>query len=207
MNLLPVFSGKLKGIENAGSLAKGIEIISRNFKVPQVRERVSLTLPFMMGHEWESAEERNVALQHVEGMLAALDLGHEGQALVQFREAEDRLFFDYSNKAIRIAGDAGLNLKPLAKLQNEPGRSFSISGPKHQWSFRPLDGYDGLVPADILRKAHAVQGLGLRWHKSFIGEPHFPPAYEPRAFARVAVRDPILAISIGRWVLEVGRWE
>jgi hypothetical protein len=202
-SLQTFFTGKLKGIENAGSVSEGIERVAKLFPEPQVQARISQNLRVMADYEWELPREREKALEHVETMFCSLDIGHPRQACLHYLEAEDRMFFDYSNKAIRLAKSAGLKLKPLAKLNQMPAKSFEIRGPRHSWRFRPLDSYDRTVPTKVLMLAKAIQDLGLKWHMSFVGEPHFLQMY---AYAR-PYKDPILAISIGRWILEVARWE
>lgn len=194
-------------------LREGIEKVSRMFPNSAIQERIGQNLRVIHGYEWEFPEEREKALEHVKATFQALDLGYLGQAQQHFRKAEDSLFFDYANQAIRIANNNGLHLKPLAKLNEEPGHSFYVDGPRHKWEFKPLDSYNKLIPPQALNLAKGMQDLGLKWGKNFIGEPYVPPApsyadYHPAAYSPVkAYKDPILAISIGRWVLEVARWE
>ena len=220
------FSGKLSGLNRVGSVGEGIDCIARLFQEPaNVQKRIGENLNDFVRYEWESPEGQKKALGHVKAMLCALDLGKPKQAYLQCRQAEDLMFFDYSNKAIRLAKDAGLSLKPLAKLDGEPSGSFTISGPKHDWIFRDLDRYGKAVPANVLLLAQGIQSLGLRWHQSFVGEPHVPQAVPqhrmeyfghtgPTPFVQNRPRpygfrliDPILAISFDRWLLEVARWE
>ncbi|MEE9389647.1 MAG: hypothetical protein V3U91_00230 [Candidatus Aminicenantaceae bacterium] len=178
--------------------------VAECFPDVQVQNRVKKNLRIIADYDWVLPVEREKAKEEIEAMLCALDLGHPGQASLQFRQVEDRMFFDYSNKGIRIVNSSGLQLKPLAKLSREPSANFIIRGPKHSWRFIPLDSYDKPVPAKVLKMAHEIQSLGFRWNESYIGEPHVPPAptYTP-AYRDI---DPIFAVSIGRWILEVARW-
>lgn len=173
--------------------------VAECFPDQAVHSRVKNNLKIMADYEWELLKERNKALEHVKAMINALELGYCQQAQLHFFQAEDKMLFDYSNKAIRIAKNEGLKMKPLAKLDETPGQSFRIRSSRNNWEFKPIESYDKIVPADILKKANLIQKLGLRWQMCFIGEPHVSSMRQ--------IKDPILAISIGRWILEVDRWE
>lgn len=176
--------------------------VAECFPDVQVQNRVKKNLRIMADYDWVLPKERKNALKHVGGMYDALELGLWRQAQLQYSGAEDRMFFDYSNKVVRIAKKEGLKMNPLAKLDEAPIEGFKIKGSGIDWEFKPIEEYERMIPADILRKTNLIRKLGLRWHMSFIGEPVPPPRR-----ARVPVKDPILAISIGRWILEVGRWD
>jgi hypothetical protein len=191
------------GEEKPELLMEALNGMARFFPEKDGGERAGRTLSAMKTYEWERPDEREKAMEHVKAMFYALRLGQGRQAWLQFQEAEDRMLFDYSNKAIKIAAGAGIKLKSLAKLEKPPGAAFRIRGPHHDWQFQELDGFGGLVPAGILKKAVVLKNLGLEWHHDYIGEPR----PRPEIVVRSVYRDPILAISLGRWILEVGRWE
>lgn len=159
---------------------------------------VKSNLNVMSAYQWALPQEKAKALEHVRAMANSVKLGFPRQAQLHYEKAEDCMLFDYSNKAIQIAEKNGLKLKPLAKLSENPGQSFHISGTKHKWEFKLLESYGKLVPPVVLEMASKVRNLGLRWGKAYIGEPYVP------AYTRI--RDPILGVSIGRWVLEIARW-
>lgn len=167
------------------------------------RERVTGGLGNMAGHEWELPYEREEGRRDLMGMAAALALRSPNQAMLHFARAEDRFLYDYSNKAIRLAGERGLALKPFARLSRPPGGTFRIRGPEHEWLFRDLEAFAGTVPAEILWLAAGLKRMGLEWQRTLVGEPYVPPA--PRVVRQDG--DPVFCVMIGnRWLLEVARW-
>ena len=204
MNVLKPFEpGERQESEEKKNEA-AIQIYSACLPDPVRRERMKQSLTQMPHYRWALARERDDAMEALEAAKDAHELGFRNQVKHHLMRAEDKFLFDESNKAVVLARRAGFDLKPLAKLSREPGRQFEIRGvpvrgQDVRWRFTGVEDYDHAVPARILKDARALRDVGFDWHNSYIGEPF---VVQVQRFAL----DPILAVALGRWLLEVGRW-
>ncbi len=191
--------------DRANGNEEAIQAFSSCVLEPARRERLARSLKEMTEYRWLIKKEREGVREALEGARAAHELGFRNQVKHHILEVEDRFFFDLTNKAIVVANRAGLSLRPLAKLSKEPGSRFEIRGVplrglNVRWRFQSVEEYDRPIPARILKMARALLDAGFTWHGSFVGEPQVIQA------PRTINPDPILAVSVGRWLLEVGRW-
>lgn len=183
---------------------RAVQVYSAYLPDPVKRERMKETLAYLPRYRWMFAAERDGAIEEFEGAKAAHELGLKKQVRLHLERAEDKFFFDATNKAVAVARRAGFGLRPLAKLSKEPAKKFEIRGARlHgqdvRWRFSGIEEYESAVPARILRDAKKLRASGFEWEDCFVGEPFVVATqrFDP---------DPILAIAIGRWLLEVGRW-
>lgn len=181
-----------------------IQVYSAYLPDPARRERMRQSLAQMPRYRWSLSNERDAALDELDAAKAAHELGLKKQARLHLVQAEDKFLFDVSNKAVVLARRAGFGLKPLAKLSKEPARQFEIRGARLRgqdvrWRFSGIEEYERAVPANILRNAKALHDAGFGWHDCFVGEPFV-------VVTRCIDPDPILALAVGRWLLEAGRW-
>jgi len=213
--LVPVRDKRLKVVSEGSGTLEALERFVAKLPEPRERERRTQSLALIRDYNFALFPEREAANENLEAALDSLELGLPRQARHHLAMAEDRVFFDYSNKAIVITGRFGFRLSPLAKLGAEPGSSFQIQGPEHAWLFKRADEFERAIPASVLKNAKALKALGIGWHQLYVAEPFVPktpePSIEPlpRIFPSYSPgprKDPILAISVGRWLLEVGRW-
>lgn len=171
------------------------------FPSQEGHNRVKRNLAIMREYKWLIPAERAKSLNHIATSIMAGYKGWDKQCRLHYIRGEDGMLFDYSNQAVQLARREGLGLKPLAKLSREPGNKFRIQGPRNRWNFSPLEGFDKLIPGEAIRKAEVLQRLGLQWGKAYVGEPYVAPEV-----SHTEIKDPILAVSIGRWILEIARW-
>lgn len=186
-----------------------VQVYSAYFPDPVKRERMRQNLGMMPYNAWALANERDAAMDELEAAKAAHELGLKKQVRLHLERAEDKFLFDASNKAVVLARRAGLGLKPLAKLSAEPGRRFEIRGARLQgqdvrWRFASIEEYERTVPAKILRDAKALRDAGFDWNDAYVGEPYVVEIRRVELPQKAS--DPILAVAVGRWLLEVGRW-
>lgn len=186
---------------------RAIQVYSAYLPDPVRRERMKQSLAQLPRYRWSLANERNAALDELEAAKAAHELGLKKQARLHLEQAEDKFLFDASNKAVAVAKRAGLDLRPLAKLGKEPAGKFEIRGARMRgqdvrWRFSGIEEFERAVPARILRDAKALRDAGFAWQDCFVGEPYVVV----RIVAPAALTDPVLAVAVGRWLLEVGRW-
>ena len=67
-NVKRMFSGRLKGINDVGSVEQGIEKVSGHFPGQDLQRRIGRNLMKMADHEWELPDEREKAREEIEGM-------------------------------------------------------------------------------------------------------------------------------------------
>ena len=200
-SLQPYKEKRLKALERENGAEEAIERLVRSLTAVAEKPRAKQNLAVMAEYSWALPAERQEADGEMEAAFDALELGMAKQATLYYRKAEDRMFYDYSNKAVAVAERSGLSLKPLAKLNREPAKTFVIQGPNHDWRFTHAEEFERPIPPVLIRLAKGLRDLGIGWNQAYIGEPFVQP------LIRIApVLDPILAVSVGRWLLEVGRW-
>lgn len=202
LDSLQLYRGKrVKALDRNEGAEQAIERLVRSMPAAQEKLKAKQNLAVMAEYSWLLPFEREEADNDMEAAFDALELGMAKQASLYYRRAEDRMFFDYSNKAVVVAERAGLSLRPLAKLSREPAKTFVIKGPQHDWRFTHAEDFERPIPPAIIRMAKGLRDLGIGWQQAYIGEPFVQP------LIRVGpVLDPILAVNVGRWLLEVGRW-
>ena len=204
MNALKPYEAEEREREADNANETAIQVYSACLPDPVRRERMKQSLAQLPHYCWALAKERDDAMEALEAAKDAHELGFRNQVKHHLMRAEDKFLFDASNKAVVLARRAGFDLKPLAKLSREPGRQFEIRGipvrgQDVRWRFTGVEDFDHPVPARILKDARALRGVGFEWHNSYIGEPFVVQV-------RRIASDPILAVALGRWLLEVGRW-
>lgn len=192
---------RVKALDRKEGAEQAIDRLVRSMPAVAEKPRAKQNLAVMAEYSWLLPLEREEADNELEAAFDALELGMAKQAALYYYRAEDRMFFDYSNKAVVAAERAGLSLRPLAKLRGEPAKTFVIKGPQHDWRFTHAEEFERPIPPAIIRMAKSLRDLGIGWQQAYIGEPFVQP------LIRIGpVLDPILAVNVGPWLLEVGRW-
>lgn len=186
-----------------------LQTLGAYFPDPAVKARLGGNFKEMIFHDWASPNARAGVMEAMEGAKTAHELGFGKQVKHQLLKAEDRFLFDVSNKAVALARRAGCDLRPLAKLSKEPGKSFEIRGlpirgRNVRWRFVDIESYENPIPTDVLLNAKTLRNVGVEWDRVFVAEPVIEvPVYFASS---VAGNDPLLAASRGRWLWEIGRW-
>jgi|GEM_PF-3492714 len=200
-SLQPYSEKRIKALDRKEGAEQAIERLVRSMPAIVEKPRAKQNIAVMTEYSWLLPLERKEADDEMEAAFDALELGLNKQAAIYYRKAEDRMFYDYANKAIIVAERAGLSFKPVAKLSREPAKTFIIKGPHHDWRFTHAEEFERPIPPALIRMAKGLRDLGIGWQQAYIGEPFVQP------LIRIGpILDPILAVSVGRWLLEVGRW-
>jgi len=187
-----IFYGK-GNLPEKNNLPSWIERVSDIF--PQdMKARFRSNMKRMVSYEWESKKERKRAMERVRAMFQAASLKMEKQAILQYQKAEDRMFYDYSKKITRVGRKMGIPVKHLGEMCIDERSRIAIWYKGRRWIFSPLENYPEALPPNALNHTFALREMGFRWNKAFIGKPVMVP------------RDPIFAISVGRWLLSLCRW-
>jgi len=177
--------------------------IERLYQVipPAMRERFTNNLAKMFEYEWESKREKEKAMRKVKAMCQSKKLGYYNQVVAQFRDAEDILFHDYSNKIVRVGKKADIPAKLLGAANLDKNNDLHINYKGKRWKFIPVEHHESSLPPESLNNAYKMRELGFSWDRSFIGKPVVPEPvpYEPK--------DPIFAILVGKWLVGLYRWK
>jgi len=175
------------------NVSASIEKASKMFP-EEMRPRFVENMNRMVSHEWRSKKDRRKALESVRAMCQALNLGIKRQAVLQYVQAEDRMFYDYSKQLVKVAKSANIRVKHMGAFAPDERSRINIVYKGKRWVFTPAESYKQALPPEALNNAERLKRMGFTWDGFFVGIP------------AIVQRDPIFAVSVGRWLLRLHRW-
>lgn len=147
-------------------------------------------------HEWFDNRNLREFNRSYKAMELSLLNGFLSQAELRKSECLNIILKDESDHAVRLAREIGLRRVDRFAAIYPGNRSISVKVGRTNWRINPIDDFEKPIPLEHLEALTKLRQAGVEFDGFGIAMP------APRV-----KRDPRLLARIGRFWLEIGRWD
>ena len=157
----------------------------------------------LSGYRWNKESNKKEAFFYYVRYLESKVDGNHDEAEEHKEEIKDIFFHDLCLNAVTLARNNGIQAKIFSTV-DELKPTMQVKGQEFDWILKDMRISDQAVPERFQRMAREINKAGINFDSYYIAEPEekFFPAPSPRPN-----RDPVLLGVLGRWLVEIGRWE
>ena len=176
--------------------------MNKNTQLVKVNVSTPAKVYDLEGYTWNKKSNQDEAYGQYVGLLESVIHGDREKAVFHKKEIDDIFHLDACQHACSLARSQGIPAKVFA-VKEEQKPEFKVKGLEFDWLVKDMQTSRHQVPQRFKKMARDIKEAGIEFEQFYIAEPEVKPLPVPRR----KPRDPVLLGSIGRWLVEIGRWE
>ena len=171
------------------------------------RQIVKLKVPMpakvydLAGYTWNKKSNQQEAYSHYVGVLESLLSGDPLRLEKHKAEVEDIFSFDLALNTVSMVRAKGVPAKIFCVAEDQKP-VFRVKGQEFDWIAKDIRTSTHPVPERFRSIVRQVRDAGVGFDGFFIAEPDTETLPVTRK-----KKDPVLLGVIGRWLLDLGRWD